>query len=163
MGGVGDGEVVGGCGGKLGVGGVWFGFFCLRGAFGVFFMALAFPCFVSGVLALPLCGAALTFFAAAKKVSKESGLTPPALKWVPWLGGGSGASGIGAPAHSAFVTSCPMAGCFGRAPPWVCSLGVGLSLNSRWSISTAPVRGGTHFLCRRKESKQRKRAHTASS
>jgi len=28
--------------------------------------------------ALPLCGAALTFFAAAKKVSKESGLTPPA-------------------------------------------------------------------------------------
>src|ERR1700761_6512971 len=104
MGGVGDGEVVGGCGGKLGVGGVWFGFFCLRGAFGVFFMALAFPCFVSGVLALPLCGAALTFFAAAKKVSKESGLTPPAPKRVPWLGGGSGTSGIGAPAHSAFVT-----------------------------------------------------------
>ncbi|MBN3765222.1 hypothetical protein G3O01_30695 [Burkholderia sp. Ac-20365] len=29
--------------------------------------------------ALPLCGAALTFFAAAKKVSKESGLTPPVL------------------------------------------------------------------------------------
>jgi hypothetical protein len=28
---------------------------------------------------LPLCGAALTFFAAAKKVSKESGLTPPIL------------------------------------------------------------------------------------
>ncbi|HEX3635591.1 MAG TPA: hypothetical protein VHV99_08895, partial [Paraburkholderia sp.] len=27
----------------------------------------AFPCFVSGLLALPLCGAALTFFAAAKK------------------------------------------------------------------------------------------------
>jgi hypothetical protein len=35
---------------------------------------LAFPCFVSGLFALPLCGAALTFFAAAKKVSKESGL-----------------------------------------------------------------------------------------
>ncbi|MCP2090755.1 UNVERIFIED_ORG: hypothetical protein J2Y81_006842 [Paraburkholderia sediminicola] len=33
----------------------------------------AFPCIVSGLLALPLCGAALTFFAAAKKVSKESG------------------------------------------------------------------------------------------
>ncbi|MBN3766519.1 hypothetical protein [Burkholderia sp. Ac-20365] len=31
------------------------------------------------VHALPLCGAALTFFAAAKKVSKESGLTPQAL------------------------------------------------------------------------------------
>jgi hypothetical protein len=28
---------------------------------------LAFPCCVSGLLALPLCGAALTFFAAAKK------------------------------------------------------------------------------------------------
>jgi hypothetical protein len=27
-----------------------------------------------------------------------------------------------------------------------------------WSISFAPVRGGTYFLCRRKESKQRKRA-----
>ncbi len=65
---------------------------------------LAFPCFHGGLLVLPLCGAALTFFAAAKKVSKESGLTPPALKWVPWLGGGSGTSGIGAPAHSAFVT-----------------------------------------------------------
>jgi len=32
-----------------------------------------------------------------------------------------------------------------------------------WFASVAPVRGGTHFLCRRKESKQRKRAHTASS
>jgi hypothetical protein len=31
-----------------------------------------------------------------------------------------------------------------------------LSLNSRWSISVAPVRGGTYFLCRRKESRQRK-------
>jgi hypothetical protein len=33
--------------------------------------------------ALPLCGAALTFFAAAKKVSKESGLTPPILDLYP--------------------------------------------------------------------------------
>ncbi|SEJ99165.1 hypothetical protein SAMN05192539_102843 [Paraburkholderia diazotrophica] len=33
--------------------------------------------------ALPLCGAALTFFAAAKKVSKESGLTPPVLDVYP--------------------------------------------------------------------------------
>jgi hypothetical protein len=41
--------------------------------------ALAFPCCLSGLLASPLCGAALTFFAAAaKKVSKESGLQPPA-------------------------------------------------------------------------------------
>src|SRR5947208_2669599 len=38
----------------------------------------------------------------------------------------------------------------------------GLSLFSRWSIGVAPVRGGTYFLCRRKESKQRKRAYTAS-
>jgi hypothetical protein len=37
------------------------------------------PRVVSGLLVLPLCGAALTFFAAAKKVSKESGLTPPIL------------------------------------------------------------------------------------
>jgi hypothetical protein len=28
--------------------------------------------------------------------------------------------------------------------------------------NVAPVRGGTYFLCRRKESRQRKRAHTAS-
>src|SRR5215475_10584282 len=34
---------------------------------------------LSVLQALPLCGAALTFFAAAKKVSKESGLTPPVL------------------------------------------------------------------------------------
>ena len=40
--------------------------------------------------------------------------------------------------------------------------GVGLSLHCYRSISLAPVRGSTHFLCRRKESKQRKRAHTAS-
>ena len=29
-------------------------------------------------------------------------------------------------------------------------------------VGVAPVRGGTYFLCRRKESKQRKRAHPAS-
>ncbi|WP_341312803.1 hypothetical protein WN982_15375 [Paraburkholderia sp. IMGN_8] len=93
--------------------------------------AVAFPCFLFGLLALPLCclparrflavrlrrwpfldflvvywrrpcaGQALTFFAAAKKVSKESGFTPLILKRVPWLGGGSGASGIGVLAHFA--------------------------------------------------------------
>ncbi|TXC84022.1 hypothetical protein FRZ40_27220 [Paraburkholderia azotifigens] len=47
------------------------------GAFG--FLLRWHPRFSSGLLALPLCGAALTFFAAAKKVSKESGLTPPVL------------------------------------------------------------------------------------
>ncbi|MBC8747823.1 hypothetical protein F6X42_14780 [Paraburkholderia sp. WC7.3b] len=35
------------------------------------FAVLAFPCFVVGLLAVPLCGAAPTFFAAAKKVGKE--------------------------------------------------------------------------------------------
>ena len=47
-------------------------FFC-----GLFFAGIRGLVFV--LHALPLCGAALTFFAAAKKVSKESGLTPPAL------------------------------------------------------------------------------------
>jgi hypothetical protein len=55
------------------VGLVLFGFFCFAFAFA------GIRGFVSVLQALPLCGAALTFFAAAKKVSKESGLTPPAL------------------------------------------------------------------------------------
>jgi hypothetical protein len=42
-------------------------------------MVLAFPCFLIGLLGMPLCGAALTFFAAAKKVSKESGLPTASL------------------------------------------------------------------------------------
>src|SRR4029077_9086091 len=37
------------------------------------------PCFVFGLLALPLSGAGLTFFAAAKKVSKESSFPPRML------------------------------------------------------------------------------------
>jgi hypothetical protein len=53
-------------------------FICLRGAFRVT-TVLAFPCIVIGLLAMPLCGAALTFFAAAKKVSKESGLQTASL------------------------------------------------------------------------------------
>jgi len=78
---------------------------------------LAFPCFVSGLLALPLCGAALTFFAAAKKDKQRKRLTPLILKRVPWLGGGSGASGIRAPAHSAPLTkdsSAPTPHCVRR-------------------------------------------------
>src|SRR5277367_4421612 len=39
---------------------------------------------------------------------------------------------------------------------WLFAYGVGLSLYSYRSISFAPVRGGTYFLCRRKESRQRK-------
>jgi hypothetical protein len=34
------------------------------------------PLYVAGLLALPLCGAAVTFFAAAKKVTKESSFKP---------------------------------------------------------------------------------------
>jgi hypothetical protein len=51
----------------------------VRFAFGCLPTALAFPCFVIALLASPLCGAAPTFFAAAKKVGKENGLQPPAL------------------------------------------------------------------------------------
>src|ERR1700693_3255325 len=65
---------------------------------------LAFPCVLSGLLALPLCGAALTFFAAAKKDKQRKRLTPPIPKRVPWLGGRSGASGICVLAHFAPVT-----------------------------------------------------------
>jgi hypothetical protein len=32
---------------------------------------------------------------------------------------------------------------------FLCACGGGLSLISWWSISVAPVRGGTYFLCRR--------------
>ncbi|HEX7909872.1 MAG TPA: hypothetical protein VF534_17525 [Paraburkholderia sp.] len=46
-------------------------FVCCGGRFGL----LAFPCDRGGLLALPLCGAAPTFFAAAKKVGKESRFT----------------------------------------------------------------------------------------
>jgi hypothetical protein len=55
----------------------WF-LVCLR-RFVCVLAVLAFPCFVIGLLASPLCGAAPTFFAAAKKVGKESGLKPPAF------------------------------------------------------------------------------------
>jgi hypothetical protein len=44
-------------------------FFCFFS--GCFSWVLAFPCCRVGLLALPLCGAAPTFFAAAKKVGKE--------------------------------------------------------------------------------------------
>ncbi|RKE25320.1 hypothetical protein B0G76_6847 [Paraburkholderia sp. BL23I1N1] len=72
--------------------------FCLPGA-------LAFPCFLIGLLASPLCGAAPTFLCLPqRKVGKRKRLTPLAHKRVPWLGGGSGASGICVLAHSALVT-----------------------------------------------------------
>jgi hypothetical protein len=58
--------------GVVGAVALYAGFYC---GFGL--SALAFPCIAIGLLVLPLCGAALTFFAAAKKVSKESRLTPP--------------------------------------------------------------------------------------
>ncbi|WP_157874669.1 hypothetical protein [Paraburkholderia atlantica] len=47
----------------------------------LFFAGLAFPCLLIGLLALPLCGAAPTFFAAAaKKVGKEDSFKPLTLK-----------------------------------------------------------------------------------
>jgi hypothetical protein len=45
---------------------------------------LAFPCFVSGLLVSPLCGAAPTFLCLPqRKVGKRKRLTPLALKRVP--------------------------------------------------------------------------------
>ena len=55
-------------------------------------------------LRCPCAGRHLLSLHAAKKVSKESGLPPQILKRIPWLGGGSGSSGIRALAHSALVT-----------------------------------------------------------
>ena len=43
----------------------------------------AFPCFLSDLLASPLCGAALTFFAAAKKAKQRKRLKPQILKRIP--------------------------------------------------------------------------------
>jgi hypothetical protein len=65
--------------------------FALQAAFfGCALTGLASPCFLTGLLASPLCGAALTFFAAAKKVSKESGLQPPACRCPSLSGTGNG-------------------------------------------------------------------------
>jgi hypothetical protein len=53
-------------------------------SFGLF-EALAFPCFLVGLVALPLCGAAPTFLCRRKeRQAKESGLTPPAYKCPPF-------------------------------------------------------------------------------
>ena len=81
---------------------MWVGFFCLRRwpfpglvlwAFScsdrglVFWLVvglLAFPCFLIGLLALPLCGAAPTFLCLPqRKVGKRKRLTPLILKRVP--------------------------------------------------------------------------------
>ncbi|WP_223963603.1 hypothetical protein [Paraburkholderia sabiae] len=56
--------------------------------FGFCFLLFCFCCggireFVAVLHALPLCGAAVTFFAAAKKVTKESGFTPPVPARIP--------------------------------------------------------------------------------
>ncbi|MBC8742453.1 hypothetical protein F6X40_38780 [Paraburkholderia sp. UCT31] len=48
---------------------------------------LAFPCCLVGLLALPLCGAAPTFFAAAKKVGKEDSSNRQLLSGSPGLEG----------------------------------------------------------------------------
>ncbi len=101
------------------------------GAFFVVVLALlAFSCCVVGRLALPCAGRRFfccssvlglsllcyrsisvatvrggTYFLCCCKESRQRRqLKPPAYKRVPWLGAGSGASGIRAPAHSAPVT-----------------------------------------------------------
>ncbi|MDR5742084.1 hypothetical protein QCE73_02805, partial [Caballeronia sp. LZ029] len=56
--------------------------FCVGELFGfAFAFAFAFveSRFRGGLLALPLPGAGVTFFAAAKKVTKESSFSPPAV------------------------------------------------------------------------------------
>jgi hypothetical protein len=60
-----------------------FGVFLGGGLFVALLGSLAFSCFVSGLLVLPLCGAALTFFAAAKKDKQRKRLKPLILKRVP--------------------------------------------------------------------------------
>ncbi|MBN3766709.1 hypothetical protein [Burkholderia sp. Ac-20365] len=64
----------------------------LRRWFGFYGFFAGIRGLLSVVQALPLCGAALTFFAAAKKVSKESGLTPPVLNHCLRTPNGSSAS-----------------------------------------------------------------------
>ncbi|WP_250529293.1 hypothetical protein [Caballeronia sp. ATUFL_F1_KS4A] len=59
-----------GCRFLPGAGLAWLGFAGAR--VGLAWLGFAGSRFRVGLLALPLCGAALTFFAAAKKVSKES-------------------------------------------------------------------------------------------
>src|SRR5579872_1952222 len=109
---------------------------CFGGAPGV----LAFPCFVSGLLALPLCGAALTFFAAAKKDKQRKRLEAPA-KWAPWSARGSGATGIRALAHSTLVTkasSAPTPHCVRRGR--VCRGNHGLRLGFVGAVGFASAR-----------------------
>src|SRR6201995_189234 len=60
---------------------------------------LAFPCFLAGLLAFPLCGGAPTFLCLPqRKVGKRKRLKPPIFKRVPWLGGCRGPVEIG-PVH----------------------------------------------------------------
>jgi hypothetical protein len=110
---------------------------------------LAFSCFLSGLLAFPLCGGAPTFLCLPQsKVGKRKRLKPPAHKRVPWLGGDSGASGIRALAHSAPVTkrsSAPTPHCVRRG--WVCQGNLRLRCARREPSTSS--RRGTHSSRRR--------------
>jgi hypothetical protein len=77
MGGVGDGKVMSGLWCFFACG-AWWVAFCqwalldfllvwVRLLFGCLLAALAFPCILIGLLGSPLCGAALTFFAAVQR------------------------------------------------------------------------------------------------
>jgi hypothetical protein len=58
--------------------------FACAALFGCAFMVLAFPCYVCGLLALPLCGAAPTSLCLLQReVGKRKQLTPLILKRVP--------------------------------------------------------------------------------
>jgi hypothetical protein len=64
---------------------VWGGLFFVRCGWFFCCAAMIFRWHPRGAFAaraLPLCGAAVTFFAAAKKVTKESGLQPPVPAWI---------------------------------------------------------------------------------
>ena len=95
-------------------------------------LLLAFPCFLSGLLAFPLCGGAPTFLCLPqRKVGKRKRLTPLILKWVSWSTAGSGASGIRVTAHSALVTqpsfipsctACASEGLLPKTRGFICAL-----------------------------------------
>jgi hypothetical protein len=110
--------------------------------------ALVFS-FLIDLLAFPLCGGALTFFAAAKKVSKESGLKPLIFKRLPWLGGAGGlinGSHRGPLVSVTQPSSAPTPHCVRRG--WVCQGNRVLRLRVAGAIGFASARRRKHrWVC----------------